>query len=82
MQLTTILNTIPQAVPELDASVRLLILALTTILAIGVIVAYNVAANYLISTERKRRLIFIALSLIFIACCAVIVLVATNYGFG
>lgn len=81
MQLTTSLTVIPQAV-ELETNVRLLILTLATILAIGTIVAYIVAANYRIRSPGKRRLIYIAMSLIFIACCAVIALVATNYGFG
>ena len=81
MDLTTSLSAIPQAVPELETHVRLLIVALATILTMGTIVAYIVAANYRIRSQRKRRLIYIAISLIFIVCCAVIALVALNFGF-
>ena len=81
MNLTKTLMTIPQAVPELETRVRLLILILATLLAMGAIVAYIIAVNYRIGSQRKRRLIYITLSLILIVCCTVIALVASNYGF-
>jgi bacteriorhodopsin len=82
MELTKSLNAMTQAVPELDTSVRLLILSLATLLAISAIVAYIIAVNYNIRSPGKRRVIYITLSLIIIVCCAAMAVVATNYGFG